>query len=317
MQIVLLDAYAANPGDLSWEALEALGDVVYYDRSSPEQTPARIQDAEAVLTNKALVTGEMIARAPKLTYIGVMATGYNVVDMQAAAKRGITVTNIPAYSTASVAQHTFALILELSNHVAAYGESVQRGDWTRCEDFSYLREPITELQGKTLGIIGFGRIGQAVASIAHAFGMRVIVSHKHPERDWSDQVEFVDQATCFGESDVLSLHCPLNADNKHFVCRDTLGTMKPSALLINTSRGPLVQEEDLAEALREGTIAGAGLDVLNEEPPRTGSPLFGLANCLITPHIGWATHESRARLLAQVVTNLQAFQQGKSVNVIR
>lgn len=317
MQIVLLDAYAANPGDLSWEALEALGDVVYYDRSSPEQTPARIQDAEAVLTNKALVTAEMIARAPKLTYIGVMATGYNVVDMPAATKRGITVTNIPAYSTASVAQHTFALILELSNRVAAYGESVQRGDWSRCEDFSYLLEPITELQGKTLGIIGFGRIGQAVAAIAHAFGMRVIVSHKHPERDWSDHVQFVDQPTCFREADVLSLHCPLNADNKHFVCRDTLRTMKPSALLINTSRGPLVQEEDLAEALQEGTIAGAGLDVLNEEPPRSGSPLSGLANCLITPHIGWATHESRARLLAQVVANLKAFQQGKSINVIR
>jgi glycerate dehydrogenase len=316
MQIVLLDAHAANPGDLSWEALEALGDVVYYDRSSPAQTPSRIRDAEAVLTNKALVTAEMIAGAPKLKYIGVMATGYNVVDIDAAARRGITVTNIPAYSTASVAQHTFALILELSNRVASYAESVRRGDWTRCEDFSYLLEPITELQGKTLGIIGFGRIGQAVAAIAHAFGMRIIVSHKHPERDWSDQVQFVDQATCFRQADILSLHCPLNAENTHFVRRDTLRTMKRSALLINTSRGPLIREEDLAEALREGTLAGAGLDVLNEEPPQGGSPLFGLYNCLITPHIGWATHESRARLLAQVVRNLQAFREGKPINVI-
>lgn len=316
MKIVILDAYAANPGDLSWKALEALGEVVYYDRSSPKQTPERIGEAEAVMTNKALVTEEMIAQAPKLRYIGVMATGYNVVDVAAAAKRGITVTHVPAYSTASVAQLTFALILELSNRVSLYAQSVRGGDWTRSEDFSYLLEPVTELQDKTLGIIGFGQIGQSVAAIGRAFGMRVIVSHKHPERDWTDQVTFVDQARCFREADVLSLHCPLNAENKHFVRRETLQTMKPSALLINTSRGPLIQEEDLAEALRDGTLAGAGLDVLSEEPPHSGSPLFALDNCLITPHIAWATREARTRLLAQVVQNLQAFQQGSPIHVI-
>jgi glycerate dehydrogenase len=316
MKIVILDAYAMNPGDLSWNALQQLGDTVIYDRSSVTETPERIKEADIVLTNKALLTGEMISNAPRLKYIGVMATGYNVVDINAARERHIVVTNVPAYSTESVAQLTFALILELTSHVAAYAQSVQQGDWVRSKDFSYQVEPIMELQHKTLGIIGFGQIGQAVAKIALAFGMRIISSHRHPERDKREGVSFVNAATLVSESDIITLHCPLNEQNKAFVNRSLIEKMKSSALLINTSRGALIHEQDLADALNTGRIAGAGLDVLSSEPPAADNPLLHAKNCIVTPHIGWATYEARSRLMEVVVKNIQSFLKGEPLNVI-
>jgi glycerate dehydrogenase len=316
MKIIVLDAYALNPGDLSWAALKKLGETIIYERSTVAETPARIADADVVLTNKALLPADIINNAANLKYIGVMATGYNVVDTVAARKRNIVVTNIPAYSTQSVAQLTLAIILELANHVTIYAQSVRSGDWSRSKDFSYQIKPIMELQHKTLGIIGFGKIGQAVAKMALAFGMQVIASHKHPERDKMEGVRFVNEETCFREADMVSLHCPLNDQNKHFVNRQLLEVMKPSAFLINTSRGGLINEQDLALALNESRIAGAGLDVLSSEPPSENNPLLHAKNCLITPHIGWSTYEARQRLMLDVVKNLTAFQNGNPVNVV-
>lgn len=317
MNIVVLDGYALNPGDLSWDALKALGRVTVYDRTPPEQVQERAKDAEIVLTNKALVPAGVITNLPALRYIGVMATGYNIVDVKAAQERGIIVCNVPAYSTASVAQLTFSLLLELVQGVGLHAESVRKGEWAQNPDFSYWKQPLRELQDKTMAIIGFGQIGQAVAKIAMAFGMRVIVSHKHPERDKMEGVVFTNQATCFREADVVSLHCPLNAENKGFVNAALLATMKPSAFLINTSRGPLIQENDLAEALNAGRLGGAGLDVLSIEPPAAGRPLFTAQNCLITPHIAWATVEARSRLMEKVVSNVKAFQNGRPENVVK
>ncbi len=263
MKIVVLDGYALQPGDLSWEALEALGTVTVHDRTAPAAVAERAKGAAILLTNKSLIPASVIEQLPELRYIGVMATGYNVVDVAAARSRGITVTNVPAYSSASVAQLTFALILELCQGVGLHAESVRKGDWSASPDFSYWKMPLTELADKTLAIIGFGQIGQAVARIALAFGMKVIVSHKHPERDRMEGVTFTDEASCFREADIVSLHCPLNDANKGFVNKALLATMRPSAFLINTSRGPLINEADLATALNNGVIAGAGLDVLS------------------------------------------------------
>jgi glycerate dehydrogenase len=316
MKIVVLDAFAMNPGDLSWEQLKNLGDTDIYDRSLPEESRKRVSHAEVILTNKALVNKDIMEAAPNLKYIGVMATGYNVVDITEAHKRNIIVTNVPAYSTASVAQLTFAFILELANHTALYAQSVKNGDWVRSKDFSYHLKPIMELQNKTLGIIGFGQIGQNVAKIALAFGMRVISSHKHPERNKMEGVNFVDEKTCFKEADIVSLHCPLTQDNSEFVNKQLLATMKPKAFLVNTSRGGLVNENDLAEALNHETIAGAALDVLSTEPPSANNPLLHAKNCLINPHVAWATFESRARLMDVVVNNIESFLKGKPVNVI-
>ncbi|MGN6265034.1 MAG: D-2-hydroxyacid dehydrogenase [Ginsengibacter sp.] len=316
MKIVVLDAFAMNPGDLSWEQLKNIGNTEIYDRSLPEESIKRVSDAEIILTNKALVNKDIIEAAPNLKYIGVMATGHNVVDITEAHKRNIVVTNVPAYSTASVAQLTFAFILELANHTALYAESVKNGDWVRSKDFSYHLEPIMELQNKTLGIIGFGQIGQNVAKIALAFGMRIISSHKHPGRDKMEGVTFVDQKTCFSESDIVSLHCPLNQDNFEFVNKELIAFMKRKAFLINTSRGGLVNENDLAEALNHETIAGAALDVLSTEPPSADNPLLHAKNCLINPHVAWATFESRSRLMKTVVNNAEAFLKGKPENVV-
>jgi glycerate dehydrogenase len=316
MKIVVLDGFAMNPGDLNWNTLKQLGETEIYDRSSLEETRKRIADAEIVLTNKAIVNKEMIEAAPRLKYIGVMATGYNIVDITAAHTRNIIVTNVPAYSTASVAQLTFAFILELANHTALYAESVRKGDWIRSKDFSYHLEPIMELQNKTLGIIGFGQIGKAVAKIALAFGMNVISSHKHPERDQMPGVTFVDEKTCFREADIVSLHCPLNEINLHFVNKQLLATMKPTSFLINTSRGGLINEPDLADALNNGIIAAAALDVLSTEPPSADNPLLQAKNCLINPHVAWATFESRSRLMKVVVNNVKAFLEGKAENVV-
>lgn len=316
MKIVVLDGYALQPGDLSWDALASLGTVTIHDRTSPAEVASRAAGANILLTNKALVPASVINQLPDLQYIGVMATGYNVVDVAAARAKGITVSNVPAYSTASVAQLTFALILELCQGAGLHAESVRNGDWSSCPDFSYWKMPLTELAGKTLAIIGFGQIGQAVARIAMAFEMRVIVSHKHPERDRMEGVTFLDEATCFREADIVSLHCPLNDANKGFVNAAMLSTMKPSAFLINTSRGPLIHESDLAEALNAGVIAGAGLDVLSVEPPSADNPLISARNCYITPHIAWATREARSRLMDKVVENVKAFLAGAPQNVI-
>jgi len=321
MKIVVLDAYALNPGDLNWESLKQIGKTEIYERSTILETPGRIADADIVLTNKVLITEDVIGKASNLKYIGVMATGYNVVDTVAAGKRHIVVTNVPSYSTASVAQLTFAIILELITHVAQYAQSVSNGDWVQSKDFSYQVETMIELQNKTLGIVGFGKIGQAVAKIALAFGMQVIASHKHashkhPERDQMEGIRFVNEDNCFQQSDIISLHCPLNDQNKNFVNRRLLEKMKSSALLINTSRGGLINEQDLGWALNSSRIAGAGLDVLSTEPPLENNPLLHAKNCLITPHIGWATYEARSRLMQEVVKNVLAFLEGTPVNVV-
>src|SRR5690242_611895 len=303
MKIVVLDGFAMNPGDLNWEGLKQLGETQIYDRSSLEETEKRIADAGIVLTNKALVTKNMIYASPKLKYIGVMASGYNNVDVTAAHTRKIIVSNVPSYSTASVSQITFAFILELVNHTALYAESVRRGDWVKSKDFSYQLKPIMELHDKTVGIIGLGQIGKAVAKIALAFGMKVVASHKHPERDKMQGVIFTDEKTCFREADIVSLHCPLNEKNFQFVNKELLTCMKPSSFLINTSRGGLINESDLAEALNKGIIAGAALDVLSIEPPSADNPLLHAKNCLINPHVAWATFEARRRLMEVVVDN--------------
>ena len=314
-RITVLDGYTLNPGDLSWDALNSLGATTIHDRTAPAETAARIADAEIVLTNKVPLDAALMGAAPRLRYIGVMATGYNIIDLEAAAARGITVTNVPSYSTSSVAQLTMALILELSNHTAEYAERVRRGDWSSSPDFCLIGRPITELQDKTLAIIGLGRIGQALARIALAMGMRVIAARRH-EGDHMDGVRFVDLDQCFREADVLSLHCPLQEDNRGFVNRERLGTMKPTALLINTSRGPLIREDDLAEALAAGVIAGAAVDVLSSEPPSPDNPLLSAPRCLVTPHIGWATLDARRRLMDTVVDNLRAFLEGRPVHVV-
>jgi len=314
--IVVLDGYTLNPGDLDWAALQALGNVTLYDRTPETVVEERIKDAHIILTNKAIVNETAIREATRLEYIGVTATGYNVVDTVAARSRQIPVTNVPAYSSASVAQLTFALILELCHHTGLHADSVRVGEWTKCADFSYWKTPLTELEGSTLGIVGLGQIGQAVARIALAFGMKVIAHHKHPERDAMSGVTFVDQASCFREADIVSLHCPLNATNKEFVNTALLHTMKKTAFLINTSRGPLIRETDLANALQEGIIAGAALDVLSSEPPSADNPLIKAPHTIITPHIAWATQAARKRLMFTTVENVKAFLEGIPQNII-
>lgn len=316
MKIVILDAFALNPGDLSWDEIAKLGDLQIYDRSTPDEVRQRIKDADIALTNKAVITREAIREATNLRFIGVMATGFNIVDVAAAREKHIPVSNIPAYSTASVAQLVFAFVLAFTNHLTDYTNSVREGDWVRHTDFSYMLKPVVELQGKTFGIIGFGQIGQAAARIALAFQMKVIASHKHPERDKMEGVIFKSEPEVFEQSDFLSLHCPLNDENKEFVNAQLLSRMKPSARLINTSRGGLINEKDLAAALNTGTIAGAGLDVLSTEPPSADNPLLQAKNCLITPHIAWASGEARSRLMDILHENILAFLKGEPRNVV-
>ncbi len=314
--IVVLDGHTLNPGDLDWIALHALGNVTFYDRTPEHEVAARSKDAHIILTNKAVVSGETIRQLQQLEYIGVTATGFNIVDIQEARNRHIPVSNVPAYSTTSVAQLTFALILELCHHAGLHAESVRAGEWSSSIDFSYWKTTLTELAGSTLGIVGLGQIGQAVARIALAFGMKVIANHKHPERDAMPGVDFVDLATCFREADIVSLHCPLNPANKEFVNAELLATMKKNAFLVNTSRGPLIREADLAAALEKGVIAGAALDVLSTEPPPAGNPLITAPNTIITPHIAWATQAARKRLMHTSVENVKAFLEGNPKNII-
>lgn len=308
MNIVVLDGHTLNPGDLSWDALRKLGPCEIYERSAPDEIIPRSAEAEIILTNKVVLNAAHMSAAPRLKYIGVTATGYNIVDVAAARERKIIVTNVPTYGTNSVAQMTFALLLELTQRVGHHAQTVREGRWTRSPDFCYWDFPLIELDGLTMGIIGYGRIGQAVGEIAQAFGMKVIAhSRKHSAQDLE---------RLFRESDILSLHCPLTPETKHLVNAERLGWMKPTAFLLNTSRGPLVDEAALARALNAGQIAGAGLDVLSVEPPPADNPLFTAKNCFITPHISWATRAARSRLMDAAVENVRAFLAGKPTNVV-
>ncbi|OAS20445.1 D-2-hydroxyacid dehydrogenase [Paenibacillus oryzisoli] len=314
-RIIVLDGYTLNPGDLSWAELHQLGNVTVYDRTAPEDIVERIADADIVLTNKTPISADTIRKLDKLTYIGVLATGYNIVDTEAARERGIHVTNVPTYGTPSVAQYVFALLLELCHRVQVHSDAVHAGDWVSSPDFCFVRHPLMELAGKTLGLIGVGRIGQQTARIAMAFGMNVIaVGSGTKQPDPLDGVQWVDMSTLFTEADVISLHCPLTPQTDQLIRREWLQDMKRTALLINTSRGGLVQEADLADALNEGIIAGAALDVLSVEPPKADNPLLQARNCLITPHIAWATKEARARLIEQAVENVRSFLNGNVRN---
>jgi len=318
MKIVELDGYAANPGDLSWDGFREVGELTVYDRTAPEDVLERAQGAQVILTNKVVITEELMDKLPDLRYIGVLATGYNVVDIPAARKHGIIVTNIPAYSTMSVAQMVMAHLLNITNQVALHSAAVKEGEWQRNKDFSFSLTPLIELDGKTLGIVGLGNTGTATARIAQSLGMRILAySSKSAEalqQMGIDRAESYEQL--FREADVLSLHCPLTEETKHLVNAERLQLMKPTAILINTGRGPLVDEVALAAALNEGRIMAAGVDVLQEEPPRKGSPLIGARNCYITPHIAWATKAARERLLNIAVANVKAFMEGKPQNAV-
>lgn len=315
MNIVVLDGFTMNPGDLSWNELEKLGTLKVYDRTSPEQLLERAADAEAVLTNKTVLNAAALRNMPKLKYVGVLATGYNVVDIAVAKELGIVVTNIPAYSTESVAQMVFAHILNITHSVGRYAEEAHAGVWSRQADFSYTNSPLMELYGKKIGIIGFGNTGSATARIARVFGMEVLV---YTSKSQSALPEGMTKAASveevFSSSDIVSLHCPLNDKTAEIVNAHHLSLMKESAILINTGRGGLVSENDLAEALKAHRIKAAGLDVMVNEPPMENNPLLGLDNCFITPHIAWATYEARTRLMNQTVMNLKSFIEGKIIN---
>ena len=318
MKIVELDGYAANPGDLSWDGFRELGELTVYDRTEPGDVLERARGAQVILTNKVLITEELMEQLPDLRYIGVLATGYNVVDIPAARRHGIIVTNIPAYSTMSVAQMVMAHLLNITNQVALHSAAVKEGEWQRNKDFSFTLTPLIELDGKTLGIVGLGNTGAATARIAQSLGMRILAySSKSPEalaQLGIDKAKNFEQL--FREADVLSLHCPLTEETRHLVNAERLQLMKPTAILINTGRGPLVDENALAAALNEGRIMAAGVDVLQEEPPRKGSPLIGARNCYITPHRAWATQAARTRLLSIALENIKAFMAGKPQNVV-
>jgi glycerate dehydrogenase len=315
MKIVVLDGFTLNPGDLSWSDLQALGPCTLFDRTSPTEVLARAADAEIVLTNKIVLSRETIQRLPRLQYIGVLATGTNIVDLKAARERGIPVANVPTYGTTSVAQMTFALLLELAQHVGHHADTVRQGRWTRSADWCYWDFPLIELNGLTLGIVGFGRIGRAVAELGAAFGMQVLASHPSAGAP-TPGVRFVEVDAVFRESDVVSLHCPLTPETAKLVNARRLSFMKRTAFLLNTSRGLLVDEPALAEALNSGRIAGAALDVLSVEPPPADNPLLAARNCLITPHIAWGTRAARSRLMHIAVENVRAFLQGQPQNVV-
>lgn len=314
MKIKVLDGYGLNPGDLSWEGFEMLGECTVYDRTYPEQILKRAAEAEVLITNKTVLTAEIMKALPKLKYIGILATGYNVVDVKAAKELGIIVTNIPAYSTNSVAQMVFAHILAITQRVEYYTQENRKGRWTNCNDFCYWNTPLIELADKQIGIVGFGNTGQATARIALAFGMKVLVYTSKKVEQLPAGVTKTSMDDLFRNCDIVSLHCPLTDTTKNLVNAKYLKLMKPSAILINTGRGPLVNEKDLADALNNGTIYAAGLDVLSTEPPTVDNPLLTAKNCYITPHIAWATKEARLRLMDVAVENLRSFLSGTVVN---
>ncbi|SEA77422.1 D-2-hydroxyacid dehydrogenase [Pedobacter hartonius] len=317
MKIVILDGYTLNPGDLSWEGLQQLGEAEIHDRTPADQVVERCRGAEIVFTNKTPVNAEAINSLPGLKYIGVLATGYNIVDTEAATQKGIVVCNVPGYGTASVVQHTFALLLELCLRVQRHSDAVTSGRWASSADFCFWDYPLTELSGKTMGIIGFGHIGQQVGDVAAAFGMQVIgASRSQSDQSQRRNFKWASIPELLEQADVVSIHCPLFPETKGLINKENLQRMKTTAFLLNTSRGPIIVEEDLAEALNNGVIAGAGIDVLSVEPPSKDNPLLSAKNCIITPHIAWATKEARGRLMEISIRNLQAYLDGKPANVV-
>jgi len=317
MKIVVLDGYTLNPGDNSWDEVDTLGDFVCYDRTDNDHIAERVKEADIVLTNKTPLTAETIEAASNLKYISVLATGFNIVDVKAARKKNIPVSNVPVYGTDSVAQYTFALLLELCHHIGMHDESVKNLEWTRAKDFCFWKAPLIELADKTMGLVGFGRIGQRVGQIANAFGMNVIAydEYKSDAPDFKP-FKWVELKELFSEADVISLHCPQSADNTGFVNKGLISLMKPKAMFVNTARGGLVNEQDLAQALNEGKIAGAAVDVVSTEPIKEDNPLLKAGNCIVTPHIAWATLSARQRLMKTTVENIVSFINEKPVNVV-
>ena len=314
-KIVVLEGYASNPGDLSWEKFAALGELTVYDRTAPEEILPRIRDAQIVLINKTRLTAELLAQCPHLRMIGVMATGYNVVDIDAAKRLGITVCNVPGYSTMAVAQMTFALLLEMTQQVGLHNSSIHAGRWTQAPDFCYWDAPLTELDGKTMGLVGYGAIGQAVGRIAQAFGLRLLVTARH-ERPVPAGARFVSAEELLREADIVSLHCPQTAENLHMIDAAALETMKNGAILLNTARGGLIDEQAVADALKRGKLRFYGADVVSAEPIDADNPLLTAPNCYLTPHIAWAPKETRVRLHGVVLENLRAFLAGRPQNVV-
>ena len=317
MKIVVLDGYTENPGDLSWDELGKFGELTVYDRTKAEDVVARIGDAEVVYTNKTPITRETLDACPNVKFISVLATGYNVIDVDAARERGIPVTNIPTYGTDAVSQFAIALLLEMCHHVGEHSEAVKNGEWTNNEDWTFWKHPLIELAGKTMGIIGFGRIGQGTGRIAQALGMKVVAydAHKRPELV-TDTCRYVELDELFSESDFISLHCPLFKETEGIINKDNIAKMKDGVKIINTSRGPLIVEEDLKNALNSGKVSGAGVDVVSTEPIKADNPLLQAKNIYITPHIAWAPKESRQRLMDIAVDNLRAYAEGSPINMV-
>ena len=316
MKIVILDAYAANPGDLSWDEFATLGELTVYDRTAQEDVAARIGDAEVVFINKVRLTDEIFAACPNLKLVSILATGYNIVDLAAAKRRGITVCNVPGYSTRAVVQMTFALLLEICHHVAHHSETVFAGKWASCPDFCYWDYPLMELDGKTMGIIGFGRIGQATGRIARALGMEVLATGSRPTEEGKAIARYTNLDTLLAASDVIALHCPLFPETAGMINRDTIARMKDGVILLNTARGGLIVEQDLSDALNSGKVAAAGVDSVSSEPIRSDNPLLQAKNCIITPHIAWGSRESRQRIMDCTAENLRAFLSGSPINTV-
>lgn len=316
MKIVVLDGYAANPGDLSWDVLKTLGECTIYDRTSPNEVKERAYDAEAILTNKVILKDEQLAQLPNLKYIGVLATGYNTVDIESAKKRGIIVTNIPSYSTPSVAQMVFAHILNIASQVKHHSDEVKKGRWTNSQDFCFIDSPLLELRGKKIGLVGLGNIGYNTARIAIGFGMEVYAYTSKSVFQLPPEIKKLDLDGIFRECDIVSLHCPLTQETRGLVNKARLELMRPSSIIINTGRGPLIVEQDLADALNSGRIYAAGLDVLSSEPPKADNPLLTAKNCFITPHIAWATAEARERLMSIAIENVKSYIAGNPTNVV-
>lgn len=314
MKIVVLDGYTENPGDLSWDGLRALGELTVYDRTRPEEAASRIQDAEIIVTNKVPVTRALLDQCTGIRYVSVLATGYNVVDLKAASERGIPVSNVPAYSTAAVGQFTIGMLLEICCQIGFHDRSVHNGDWAACPDFCYWKTPLIELAGKTMGIIGFGRIGRQTGAIARAMGMQVLATGSRPCDEGRAIAEYVDLDTVLRQSDVISLHCPLFPETTGIINKNTIAKMKDGVIILNMARGPMIVEEDLAQALNSGKVYAAGMDVVSQEPIRADNPLLTAKNCFITPHIAWASRECRQRIMDITEQNIRSFLEGNVRN---
>ena len=316
MKIVVLDGYTENPGDLSWDGIRALGELTVYERPRPEEIASRVADAEIIVTNKVPITRELLEQCPGIRYVSVLATGYNVVDLTAAAERGIPVSNVPAYGTAAVGQFAIGMLLEICCQIGLHDRSVHNGDWAACPDFTYPKTPLIELAGKTMGIIGFGRIGRQTGAIAKAMGMRVLATGSRPCDEGAAIAEYVDMDTLLGRSDVISLHCPLFPETTGVINRDSIRKMKDGVIILNTARGPLIVEEELAQALNSGKVYAAGLDVVSQEPIRADNPLLTARNCFLTPHIAWASRECRQRIMEVTEQNIRSFLHGNVQNQV-